>query len=120
MATHFLSARLEPATGPIPADALPVRVGTFQQGVSVQATCGVFLALSWITVMLRLYTRGVLVHNIGSDDWWILLAVVSPLIRLTINNRAQPVCRSSSQCTTSPASSAPASQWATSTSAFLT
>ncbi|KIW08155.1 uncharacterized protein PV09_01088 [Verruconis gallopava] len=60
----------------IPADALPVKVGTYEQGISVQVTCGVFMSLSWIAVILRFYTRGVLVRNIGADDIWILLAVI--------------------------------------------
>jgi hypothetical protein len=51
----------------------------------VQVTCGVFMALSWITVLLRLYTRGVLVRNIGADDLWILLAAVCLFVKKNLN-----------------------------------
>lgn len=62
---------------PIPPDALPVRVGSEAQGLSVQITCIVFMSLSWITVLFRFYTRGVLVRNIGADDWCVLSSAVS-------------------------------------------
>ena len=79
MAASFLHRRVVTANEPLPPDALPVKVGTHGQGVSVQVTCGVFMALAWISVLLRLYTRGILVRNIGADDYWILLAAVCSL-----------------------------------------
>jgi hypothetical protein len=86
MAMQSISQRSDVVAGALPAGTLPVKVGTFQQGVSVQATCGVFLGLAWITVLMRLYTRGILVRNIGMDDVWILLAVVGLLLMLTESN----------------------------------
>jgi hypothetical protein len=69
MASHVLFIR-DP-------DSLPVEVGTISQGISVQATCAVFMLLAWLAVLLRFYSRGVLMRNIGADDYGVLLASVS-------------------------------------------
>lgn len=43
----------------------------------------VVTALSFIVVMIRLYVRRILIRELGWDDWFILMAQVSLLLRLT-------------------------------------
>lgn len=60
----------------IPEQATPLLQASAGQRVSIVVPCVVFLVLSWITVLLRLYTRGVLVRAYGWDDFSMLLAAV--------------------------------------------
>lgn len=48
-------------------------------GLSLVSTAGVFLALSWISVVLRTYTRAVLMKGFQLDDWIMLVAQVRGL-----------------------------------------
>lgn len=45
-------------------------------GDSLLATAAVFLALSWISVILRTYTRAVLTKSFQLDDWFMLASQV--------------------------------------------
>jgi hypothetical protein len=50
---------------------------TEYNGDSLLATAAVFLALSWISVILRTYTRAVLMKSFQLDDWFMLASQVS-------------------------------------------
>lgn len=53
------------------------------KGGSLVATAASLLALSWITVGLRIYTRAVLMKSIMADDWLIIVAQVLYIFRET-------------------------------------
>lgn len=46
------------------------------RGPELLGTLGLFIALSTITIALRVYCRVVLVKNFGMDDWFAVLAWV--------------------------------------------
>ena len=48
----------------------------------------VVTALSFIVVMIRLYTRRILIRELGWDDWFILMAQVRPLLWFTSSSPA--------------------------------
>lgn len=50
---------------------------TEDNGGSLVITAAVFLALSWIAVMLRTYTRAVVMKSFQLDDWFMLASQVS-------------------------------------------
>lgn len=54
-----------------------------------------FLAITWVTMALRAYTRIFLIRSFGWDDWTMLLTMVRvpPLCGLALTNS----CRSPSQ-----------------------
>ena len=45
-------------------------------GLSLVSTAAAFLALTWISVSLRTYTRAVLMKGFQVDDWIMLVAQV--------------------------------------------
>ena len=49
-------------------------------GDSLLITAAVFLAFSWISVILRIYTRTVLMKSFQMDDWFMFAAQVSRII----------------------------------------
>lgn len=46
-------------------------------GTRLLITVSIFLALSWVAVTLRTYTRAYLIRSFRTDDWIMLLAQVS-------------------------------------------
>lgn len=61
------------------------------RGHELLGTIGLFLALSTITVFLRVYCRVVLIKNFGMDDWfaviaWALFCVYSAFATLGAHN----------------------------------
>lgn len=51
--------------------------------VSVFVTSIIFTTLSFVLVGLRLYTRIVVVQNVGIDDWLMPAALVSSIYQLS-------------------------------------
>lgn len=49
---------------------------TEYNGAPLLATAAVFLALSWISVILRTYTRAILMKSFQLDDWFMLASQV--------------------------------------------
>lgn len=43
----------------------------------VYAVAAVFLALTWLTALLRCYVRGVVAKKFGLEDWLAILSLVS-------------------------------------------
>lgn len=57
------------------------------RGPELVGTIGLFLALSSITVLLRVYCRLIVIKNFGMDDWfavigWVLFCVYSAFATL--------------------------------------
>lgn len=46
-------------------------------GGPLVGTCILFLALSWLAVGLRTYTRAVVIKSVQEDDWLMLVAQVN-------------------------------------------
>jgi hypothetical protein len=46
------------------------------RGPAVVAVVGIMLGLSWITVSLRCYVRGVMIKSFGLDDWLAVATLV--------------------------------------------
>lgn len=46
----------------------------------VLAVAVLFLTLTWITVLLRVYVRAGMLKSWGLDDWMMLVTQVSPLV----------------------------------------
>ena len=51
---------------------------TSNRGPSILAVSWTECAVATLFVSARMYTRISLIHNVGIDDWTILLALVSP------------------------------------------
>lgn len=47
-----------------------------------------FLALAWVTMSLRLWTRALIIKSLGWDDWAMLLTTVRDYSELAKANRA--------------------------------
>ena len=50
--------------------------GPSPEGVSVIAFAISFVAIAGLVVLLRFYTRGVILHVLGIEDWFIAAALV--------------------------------------------
>ena len=51
------------------------QVNAQAQETVIAASC--FLAIAWLGVLLRFGVRGILVRNLGWDDWFMLVTNVS-------------------------------------------
>lgn len=57
-------------------------VSTESNGSALVGTAVVFLVLSWFSVLLRTYVRVIMLKSYRADDWFMLVAQVSPLPHL--------------------------------------
>lgn len=59
-------------------NTLPFAELTSNRGPSILAVGWTECAIAILFVNARMYTRISLIHNVGIDDWMMLLALVSP------------------------------------------
>ena len=59
-------------------NTLPLAELTSNRGPSILAVSWTECAVAILFVSARMYTRISLIHNVGMDDWMMLLALVSP------------------------------------------
>lgn len=52
-------------------------VGSANRGPAILAVSWIEYVVAIVIVGARMYTRSCLIHNVGIDDWMILLALVS-------------------------------------------
>lgn len=74
--------------------SLPSAVATEDRGPAILAVSWIECVVAMIIVGARMYTRSYLIHNVGVDDWMILLALVSlskVSIRLEIPASPSPI-----------------------------
>ena len=60
----------------------PANDGELKSGydsVAMLVVSSVFICITWVTVILRFYTRQFIVKSVGWDDWLILLTTVNTL-----------------------------------------
>jgi len=60
----------------IPVGAVPIEKASRAQGLSIVIPAFVFLALAWLAVLLRFWTRVIVVRAVGWDDWTMGLSAV--------------------------------------------
>jgi hypothetical protein len=57
--------------------SIPISPLTASHSTGIKAVCIVCLVVSWIVVLMRLWTRAVITRQIGYDDIFIFIAIVS-------------------------------------------
>jgi hypothetical protein len=67
----------------VPIGEVAIELVSRSQTIKEIVVASVFLSVAWLTVLLRFWTRLVVVKSLGWDDWCMSLTMVTPLSDLS-------------------------------------